>query len=411
VTLLRTYARYDVHFDRGEGARLWDSEGNEYLDFLSGISVSSVGHCHPAVVAAVREQAGRLIHVGNLFYTEPMERLADRLTELFGGGGGVFFTNSGAEAIEAALKLARKARQGGDVIVARGAFHGRTYGALSATPQESKQAPFAPLVPGFRALDPEAIADSVDERTACVLLEPVQGETGVHVLSDEVLRACREACDRHGAALIFDEIQCGLGRTGKVWGHEWPGVVPDAITTAKALGGGLPIGALITGERLRDVLAPGDHGSTFAGGAVVAAAANASLEVLTDPALLRRVVELGERLRAALGELPRVRDVRGIGLMNAIDVDGDAPELVRRALFEQRLVLNATGPATIRMLPPLIIGEPELDDAVGRLRAVLDCGDRHLSPGLGCLSPESYGAFGAGSSLPRSSGGCGSSPS
>jgi acetylornithine/N-succinyldiaminopimelate aminotransferase len=372
VSLLRTYARYDVRFERGEGARLWDSAGNEYLDFLSGISVSSVGHCHPAVVEAIRDQAGRLMHVGNLFYTEPMERLADRLTELFGGGGGVFFTNSGAEAIEAALKLARKARQGGDVIVARGAFHGRTYGALSATPQESKQAPFAPLVPGFRALDPGAIADSVDERTACVLLEPVQGETGVHVLDDEVLRACREACDRHGAALIFDEIQCGLGRSGKVWAHAWPGVVPDAITTAKALGGGLPIGALITGERLRDVLAPGDHGSTFAGGPVVAAAANAALDVLTDPSLLRRVVELGERLRAALGELPRVRDVRGIGLMNAIDVEGDAPALARRALFEQRLVVNATGPATIRLLPPLIVGEPELDDAVGRLGAVLE---------------------------------------
>jgi acetylornithine/N-succinyldiaminopimelate aminotransferase len=371
VSLLDTYARYDVRFERGDGARLWDDAGNEYLDFLSGISVSSVGHCHPAVVAAIREQAGRLIHVGNLFYTEPMERLAQRLSDV-SLGGGVFFTNSGAEAIEAALKLARKARQGGDVIVAQGAFHGRTYGALSATPQESKQAPFAPLVPGFRALDPEAIADSVDERTACVLLEPVQGETGVHVLSDEVLRACREACDRHGAALIFDEIQSGLGRTGKLWAHEWPGVAPDALTTAKALGGGLPIGALVTGERLRNVLAPGDHGSTFAGGAVVAAAANAALDILTDASLLRRVVELGERLRAALGELARVRDVRGIGLMNAIDVDGDAPGLVRRALLEQRLVVNATGPATIRLLPPLIVGEPELDDAVGRLQAVLE---------------------------------------
>jgi acetylornithine/N-succinyldiaminopimelate aminotransferase len=370
VSLLNTYARYDVRFERGEGARLWDDAGNEYLDFLSGISVSSVGHCHPAVVAAIREQAGRLIHVGNLFYTEPMERLADRLSSL-SLGGGVFFTNSGAEAVEAALKLARKARQGGDVIVARGAFHGRTYGALSATPQESKQAPFAPLVPGFRALDPEAIPDSVDERTACVLLEPVQGETGVRVLSDEVLRACREACDRHGAALIFDEIQTGLSRTGKLWAHEWPAVVPDALTTAKALGGGLPIGALVTGPRLQNVLAPGDHGSTFAGGAVATAAANAVLDVLTDPELLRRVVELGERLRAALGELPRVRDVRGLGLMNAIDVDGDAPALVRRALLEQRLVVNATGPATIRLLPPLIIGEAELDDAVGRLGAVL----------------------------------------
>jgi acetylornithine/N-succinyldiaminopimelate aminotransferase len=371
VSLLNTYARYDVRFERGEGARLWDDAGNEYLDFLSGISVSSVGHCHPAVVAAIREQAGKLLHVGNLFYTAPMERLASRLSSL-SLGGGVFFTNSGAEAIEAALKLARKARQGGDVIVAQGAFHGRTYGALSATPQESKQAPFAPLVPGFRALTPEAIADSVDERTACVLLEPVQGETGIHVLSDEVLRACREACDRHGAALIFDEIQSGLGRTGKLWAHEWPGVVPDALTTAKALGGGLPIGALVTGERLQNVLAPGDHGSTFAGGAVASAAANAALDVLTDPALLRRVVELGERLRAALGELPRVHDVRGIGLMNAIDVEGDAPDLVRRALYEQRLVVNATGPATIRLLPPLIVEEPELDDAVGRLRAILE---------------------------------------
>ena len=371
MSLLRTYARYDVRFERGEGARLWDDAGNEYLDFLCGISVSSVGHCHPAVVAAIREQAGRLMHVGNLFYTEPMERLAGRLTGLFGGDGGVFFTNSGAEAVEAALKVARKAKQGGDVITAQGAFHGRTYGALSATPQESKQAPFAPLVPGFRALEPAAIADSVDDGTALVLIEPIQGETGIHVIDDEVLRSIREACDRHGAALIFDEIQTGLGRTGKVWAHEWAGVVPDAVTTAKALGGGLPIGALITGGRLRDVFAPGDHGSTFAGGAVVAAAANAALDVLTDPDLLARVVALGEHLRARLTTLPGARDVRGMGLMCAFDVDGDAPALVRRALLEQRLVVNATGPATIRLLPPLIIGETEIEDAVERLRVVL----------------------------------------
>jgi acetylornithine/N-succinyldiaminopimelate aminotransferase len=371
VSLLPTYARYDVRFERGEGARLWDDAGNEYLDFLCGISVSSVGHCHPAVVAAIREQAGRLMHVGNLFYTEPMERLAERLTASFGGEGGVFFTNSGAEAVEAALKVARKAKQGGDVIVARGAFHGRTYGALSATPQESKQAPFAPLVPGFRALDPAAIAESVDERTALVLIEPIQGETGIHPIDDEVLRAIREACDGHGAALIFDEIQTGLGRTGKVWAHEWSGVVPDAITTAKALGGGLPIGALVTGARLRDVFVPGDHGSTFAGGVVVAAAANAALDVLTDPQLLQRVVTLGEGLRTRLAALPGARDVRGMGLMCAFDLDGDAPALVRRALLEQRLVCNATGPTTIRLLPPLIIGEAEIDEAVGRLRAVL----------------------------------------
>jgi predicted acetylornithine/succinylornithine family transaminase len=371
VSLLHTYARYDVRFERGEGARLWDDAGNEYLDFLCGISVSSVGHCHPAVVAAVREQAGGLMHVGNLFYTEPMERLAARLTGLFGGEGGVFFTNSGAEAVEAALKVARKAKQGGDVITARGAFHGRTYGALSATPQESKQAPFAPLVPGFRAVEPAAIAESVDERTALVLIEPIQGETGIHAIDDEVLRSIRQACDRRGAALIFDEIQTGLGRTGKVWAHEWSGVVPDAITTAKALGGGLPIGALITGPRLRDVFAPGDHGSTFAGGAVVAAAANAALDVLTDPELLARVVALGEYLRGQLATLPGARDVRGMGLMCAFDVDANAPDLVRRALYEQRLVCNATGPATIRLLPPLVIGEAEIDEAVERLRAVL----------------------------------------
>ena len=206
--LTPNYARYPVEFARGEGARLWDTDGTEYLDFLTGISVSSVGHCHPAVVAAIREQAGRLLHVGNLFYTEPMSRLARRLAES-SLGGKVFFTNSGAEAVEAALKCARKARQGGTIVSLHGAFHGRTYGALSATPQESKQAPFAPLVGGFISVDPtvEALAAAVDEHTAALILEPIQGETGVHVLPDELLRFARERCDRVGATLIFDEIQ------------------------------------------------------------------------------------------------------------------------------------------------------------------------------------------------------------
>jgi acetylornithine/N-succinyldiaminopimelate aminotransferase len=374
--LLETYARYQVTFVRGEGARLWDDAGHEYLDFLSGISVASVGHCHPAVVAAVREQAGRLLHVGNLFFNEPMVALADRLAR--GSlGGGVFFTNSGAEAVEAALKLARKARQGGDVITLRRGFHGRTYGALSATPQESKQAPFAPLVPGFRAVDPtaEAVAGAVDERTAAVVLEPVQGEGGVWVLPDELLRAARAACDEHGAALIFDEIQCGLARTGRLWAFEHAGVVPDALTTAKALGGGLPIGALVTGERLRHVLAPGDHGSTFAGGPVVTAAAHAALDVLEDPGLHARVTALGARLAEGAAALPRVTEVRGLGLMLAFELDGvDAPDLVRRALLEERLVVNATGPATVRLLPPLVIGEAEADDALARLGRLLAAG-------------------------------------
>jgi acetylornithine/N-succinyldiaminopimelate aminotransferase len=371
--LMPTYARYPVRFVRGEGARLWDDEGNEYLDFLAGISVSSVGHCHPRVVEAIRAQAAELIHVGNLFYTEPMTRLAERLARS-SLGGTVFFTNSGAEAVEAALKLARKAKAGGDIVVLHRGFHGRTYGALSATPQESKQAPFAPLVPGFKAVEPTAaaVAAAVDERTAAVLLEPVQGESGVHVLPDELLHTAREACDAAGAALIYDEIQCGLGRCGTLWAYQHSGVAPDAMTTAKALGGGLPIGALITGERLSEVLQPGDHGSTFPGGAVVTAAAHAALDVLEDPALHARVRELGERIRARLAELPGVREVRGRGLMNAVDLDrGDAPDIVRRALLEQRLVCNATGPETIRLLPPLIIGEAEADEAVDRLRALL----------------------------------------
>jgi predicted acetylornithine/succinylornithine family transaminase len=368
--VIPSYARFPVEFVRGEGCRLWDDEGREYLDFLAGISVTSVGHCHPAVVRAVTDQAERLTHVTNLFYTEPAMRLAARLSQR-SLGGKVYFGNSGAEAVEAAIKLTRKARPGGDVVVLQDAFHGRTYGALSATPQEAKQAPFAPLVPGFVVVpkDPAALDAAVGERTAAVLLEPVQGETGVHVLSDELLAAARAACDRSGAALVFDEIQCGMGRTGTLWAYERSGVVPDAMTLAKALGGGFPIGALVTGPRLADVLAPGDHGSTFAGGPVMSAAALAALDVIDRPERLARVNELGARLAEGLRDLPGVREVRGRGLMLAIEVD-DAPDLVRRALLEQRLVVNATGPTTVRFLPPLIVTEAEVDEALSRLRAL-----------------------------------------
>ncbi|MEA2250123.1 MAG: acetylornithine/N-succinyldiaminopimelate aminotransferase [Solirubrobacteraceae bacterium] len=371
--LVPAYARMPVEFVRGEGARLWDAEGTEYLDFQTGLAVNSLGHCHPAVVEAIREQAERLIHVGNLFYTEPGMRLAQRLAES-SLGGKVHFANSGTEANEAALKVARKAKPGGTIVSVHRGFHGRTYGSLSATPQEAKQAPFAPLVPGFVAVAPtaEAIVAAVDERTAAVLLEPVQGESGVYVLGDEVLRAAREACDVHGAALIFDEVQCGLGRTGTLWAYEHARVVPDALTTAKALGGGLPIGALVTGPRLADVFAPGDHGSTFAGGPVQCAAGLAVMDVVSEPELLARVRALGERLRHAVAELPGVGEVRGRGLMIAFDlVDGGAPELVARALSEQRLVLNATGPVTVRLLPPLVVAESEVDEALTRLSALL----------------------------------------
>jgi predicted acetylornithine/succinylornithine family transaminase len=371
-SVMGSYVRSPVEFVRGAGTRLWDADGEEYLDFLCGISVTNLGHCHPRVVAAIHEQAGRLMHTSNLFYTEPAMRLAQRLAES-SLHGKVFFCNSGAEASEAAIKLARKAHPGGEIVVVYGAFHGRTYGALSATPQESKQAPFAPLVPGFRAVaaTPEALTGAVDEHTAAVLLEPIQGETGVNVLSEELLQAARSACDEHGAALVFDEVQCGMGRTGTLWAYEQTGVVPDALTTAKALGGGLPIGALVTGERLADVFSPGDHGSTFGGGPVVAAAALAALELTGEPELLEHVSELGNRLAAGLERLPHVLSVRGRGLMLACELDISAPDLVRRALLGERLIVNATGPTTVRLLPPLTISSGELDEGLERLGAAL----------------------------------------
>ncbi|HEX4564615.1 MAG TPA: acetylornithine/succinylornithine family transaminase [Solirubrobacteraceae bacterium] len=373
--LAPTYARAPVEFVRGEGSRLWDADGNEYLDFLCGISVTSLGHCHPRIVEAVRAQVGRLMHVSNLFYTEPAMRLAERLSRS-SLGGKVYLCNSGAEANEAAIKLARKARPRGDIVVLHGAFHGRTYGALSATPQESKQAPFAPLVPGFRAVEPsaEAVEAAVDERTAAVMLEPIQGESGVHVISERVLAAARAACDRHGAALIYDEIQCGMGRTGTLWAYEQSHVRPDALTSAKALGGGLPAGALVTGARLADVFEPGDHASTFAGGPVVAAAALTALELTDDAELLARVRERGLQLAALLERLPHVRAVRGRGLMLACELDVSAVDVVRRALLRERLVINATGPTTVRMLPVLTVTADEVEEGARRLGAALEDG-------------------------------------
>src|SRR4029079_19581903 len=293
-----------VEFASGSGCVLVDADGVEYMDFLAGISVCNTGHCHPRVVAAIQEQAGRLLHVSNLFYNEPNVRLAGRLVER-SFGEVVYFANSGAEANEAAIKLVRKARPRGDIVVFHDAFHGRTYGALSATPQESKQAPFAPLVPGFRVVPPfaEAVTGAVGEETAGGVRAPIQGETGVNILPDDVLVAARAACDEAGAALVFDEVQTGMGRTGSLWAYEQTPVVPDAMTLAKGLAGGLPMGALVMGPRVADVFAPGDQGSTFAGGPVASAAAHAALDVIDDEALLASVRELGARLTAGLERL------------------------------------------------------------------------------------------------------------
>ncbi len=368
-----SYARLPLQIVRGAGSWVWDEDGNQYLDLLCGISVTNLGHCHPRVVEAIRDQSQTLIHASNLFYTEPGIRLAERLSAS-SLGGKVIFGNSGAEAIEVAIKCARRAKPGGEVVSLEGAFHGRTYGALSATDQEAKQAPFAPLVPGFKvaAATVDSIEQAVGPQTAALLIEPIQGEAGVHVIPTEVLQAARAACDRHGAALIFDEVQTGMGRTGSLWAYQQSDVVPDAMTTAKALGGGLPIGALITGERLQDALQTGDHGSTFAAGPLVARAALAALDVTDDPELIFRVNELGEQLRERLAALPGVSDVRGRGLMVGFDLEqGDAPGFVERALIDQQLLLSATGPSTVRLLPPLTIDDAELAEGITRIATAL----------------------------------------
>ena len=376
ANVMHTYARQPAAFVRGEGATLFDAGGKPYLDFLSGIGVTNTGHCHPRVVEAIREQSERLLHASNLYLNEPMVRLAERLVASFEPGARVFLCNSGAEANEAAIKLVRKRRRRGEIVVLDGGFHGRTLGALSATPQETKQEPFAPLVPGFVTVprnDPAALDAAVGERTAAVLLEPIQGESGVWPIPDDVLRAARAACDRAGALLVFDEVQCGMGRTGTLWSFE-QSLRPDVFTSAKALASGLPIGACIAGAAAADVLEPGDHGSTFGGGPLVAAAALATLDVIDDATLLASVRMVGARLRTGLEELRgagRLVAVRGTGLMLAADLpDARAAEVVGAAL-DAGIVLNATGPATVRFLPPLVIGEADVDRVLEFLEEAL----------------------------------------
>ncbi len=370
--LMQTYRRSPVEFMRGEGALLWDSEGKEYLDFMTGISVCSVGHCNPAVVEAVREQVGRLIHVSNLFYTEPMARLAERLAES-SLGGRVFFANSGTEANECAIKIARKhAHRRGiaepEILSFEGDFHGRTYGALAATPGLARNESLGPMLPGFRSVplnDAAALCEAIGERTAAVMIEPIQGEAGVYPVSDEALLAARRSCQETGALLIFDEIQTGMGRTGSLWAYQQTPIRPDLLTTAKALGGGLPIGACVTGPEAGEVLEPGDHGSTFAGGPVVAAAALAVLDILDDPALLRRVRELGRTLSDGLRDLDGVLEVRGRGLMVGVGLKpGMDAHAVGADLLRRGLIVNVPSAGSLRLLPPLTLDPCQLSAAI-----------------------------------------------
>jgi predicted acetylornithine/succinylornithine family transaminase len=376
--VMPTYKRAEVEFVRGEGARLWDSEGKGYLDFLTGISVCSVGHCHPAVVEAVREQAGVLMHASNLYLTESGVRLAERICAS-SLDGKAFLCNSGAEANECAIKLARKHAHGRgigepEIVVLEGAFHGRTMGAVSATPGMAADESFAPYLPGFVTVprdDPDALRGAVGERTAAVLLEPIQGEAGVHVISDDVIAAAREASEGAGALLVLDEIQTGMGRTGSLWAYEQLTVRPDVITSAKALGGGLPVGACVAAPTVADTLQPGDHGSTFAGGPLVAAAALAAFDVIDDPPLLRGVREQGARLREGLEAMPGVAEVRGRGLMLGVGLPSEDAAELRDRLLGLGLVVNAPDPGTIRLLPPLNVGVSEVDEGLELLRRVL----------------------------------------
>ena len=369
---MHNYRRFGVEFVEGAGAVLVDSEGREYLDFLTGISVCSLGHCHPDVVAAIADQAGKLMHTSNLFLSEPAVELARALAES-SLGGATFFCNSGAEANEAAIKIARKAAHARGIaspriVVLEGGFHGRTMGAVSASSRMAANPSFAPYLEGFDVVsreDPAAFEEAVGPDTAAVLIEPVQGEAGIYPIADEVLSAARRASDSVGAALIFDEVQSGMGRTGTLWAYEPSGVVPDLMTTAKALGGGFPVGACVAGEAWAGVLEPGDHGSTFAGGPMASRAALAALEATSDPTLLAAAVQRGERLRSGLSGVSAFSVVRGRGLMVGADLaSGEgAPELAQK-LLENGLVTNATGPATLRLLPPLIVSDEEIDRAL-----------------------------------------------
>ncbi len=373
-----TYKRAPVEFVRGEGARLWDVDGREYLDFFAGLSVHNAGHCHPRITEAIREQAATLVGTSNLYYLEPPLRLSERLSKS-SLSGPVFLGNSGAEANEAAIKVARRHAHGRgiaapEIVVLDAGFHGRTIATLSASPKIASEGLFGPLPAGFVTVprdDPDALRAAVGERTAAVIVEPIQGEAGVYPIADEVLVAAREATDAAGALLVFDEIQTGMGRTGSLWAYEQGPVRPDVITAAKALGGGLPVGACVVDAALGEGLAAGEHGSTFGGGAVTAAAALAALDVLSDPELLRRVRELGARFIDGLAGLDGVAEVRGRGLLVAAGLAGDDAAGAAERLLDAGLVVNVPAPDTLRFLPPLVIGEAEVDRALELVGAAL----------------------------------------
>lgn len=379
--LMQTYRRPPFVLTHGEGVHLYDTEGRAYLDFVAGIAVNALGYGDPALTRAVQQAAGQLIHVSNLYNTVPQAELAAMLVEK-SFADRVFFCNSGAEANEGAIKFARKlAYDAGkadktEIVCFTGAFHGRTIATVSLTPKEKYQKPFAPLLPGVVVApfnDAEAAAQVISDRTAAVIVEPVQGEGGINPATPAFLRALRDLCDRHSAVLIFDEIQCGMGRTGTLWAHEAGGVTPDIMTIAKPLAGGLPVGAILVTQAVADHLHPGDHGSTFGGGPLVTSAAKVVLARVSQPEFLAHVTAMGSYLLERLAEInsPLIADVRGRGLMVGLELTVDVAPLVAEGYQRGLLLVNA-GERVLRFIPPLVIEKQHVDLLIDHLTAMLE---------------------------------------
>ncbi len=381
-SLVKTYARYPLVAARGRGCRLWDVDGKPYLDFLAGVAVNNLGHCHPAVVAALQQQAAELIHCSNYFHIPAQTELAELLCR-YSFGDRVFFCNSGAEANEAAMKLVRKysaekyGRDRFEVITALASFHGRTIGTISATGQDKVKAGFNPMLPGFHYVpfgDAEALHRAITPRICAVMLEPVQGEGGVRVAPAGYLQAVRRICDEHDLMLVFDEVQVGCGRTGTLFAYEQDGVAPDVMTLAKALAGGPPIGAMIASEAAAACFGPGSHGSTFGGNPLMTYAALAAMRTLIDDGVLDNCVAMGAYLRERLEQLrdryPFVREVRGRGLIIGMELTIPGADIVLEALH-RGLLINCTADTVLRFLPPLIVTREEIDEAVTLLDDIL----------------------------------------
>ena len=377
-----TIGRYPIALVKGKGMHVWDASGNKYLDFVAGVAVNSLGHCHPAVVRAIRKQAGQLIHVSNWFHIEPQAQLAAEITRL-SFGGKVFFCNSGTEANEGAIKLARRyyvdqeQKHKSEIITTYKAFHGRTLGAMSATPQDKIQKGFGPLVPGFKYVpfdDIAAMRKTITSKTCAVMVEPVQGESGVIIPSKTYLKELRKLCTQRKVLLILDEIQTGFGRTGRLFAYQAFGAQPDIMTLAKGLGAGVPIGALVMTNTVAKSLGPGTHGSTFGGNPLVCAAALAAVNIISDKTFLKTVRETGKYFLARLKELskkfPVIKEVRGMGLMLAIDIDGSSAAVAKDCM-EQGILVNSIQPGTLRFIPPLIVSPKNIDTLVRVLTKTL----------------------------------------